>query len=306
MNDHRDRLGPVAEAILQDQIADTVARMGLTIGGQPIPPVLYHSTPLPWALIVSPRDTIRQEADISLEPDLAVADHNALEEQVDQALNLSSLVVPIGGVGVYPTMVQQTSNLEWLSETVAHEWVHNFLTLRPLGMSYLSSPQLRIMNETTASIAGQEIGRVVLETYYPELVPPPAPEPPPVIEEEAPEPPEPVFDFIEEMRETRVTVDGLLAEGRIEEAEQYMEQRRVIFWENGYRSIRKLNQAYFAFYGAYADHPRGGAAGADPVGAAVRTLRLQSSTLEVFLKRIAWMTSFEQLDALVKQQASVP
>ena len=55
-------------------------------------------------------------------------------------------------------------------------------------------------------------------------------------------------------------------------------QRRRVFWDQGYH-IRKLNQAYFAFYGAYADSPGGGAAGADPVGAAVRALRAHSSSL---------------------------
>ena len=78
-----------------------------------------------------------------------------------------------------------------------------------------------------------------------------------------------------------------------------MESRRQIFVENGYR-IRKLNQAYFAFHGAYADRP-GGAAGAseDPVGSAVRKLRNQSPSLAVFLNRISWMWSYEQLQAAV-------
>ncbi len=62
-----------------------------------------------------------------------------------------------------------------------------------------------------------------------------------------------------------------LPQGKIDEAETYMEQRRQLFWQNGYL-IRKLNQAYFAFHGAYADVP-GGAAGEDPVGPAVRALR---------------------------------
>ncbi len=73
------------------------------------------------------------------------------------------------------------------------------------------------------------------------------------------------------MHTTRVHVDELLAAGKITEAETYMDQRRQVFWDNGY-PIRKLNQAYFAFYGAYADVP-GGAAGEDPVGPAVRALR---------------------------------
>jgi hypothetical protein len=83
------------------------------------------------------------------------------------------------------------------------------------------------------------------------------------------------------MHETRVTADQLLAEGKIEEAETYMEARRVFMWENGYH-IRKLNQAFFAFYGAYAD-VAGGAAGEDPVGAAVRTLRAKSASSQPYL-----------------------
>jgi hypothetical protein len=193
-------------------------------------------------------------------------------------------------------MVVQTSDLNYLAEVVAHEWVHNFLTLRPLGINYLTSPELRTMNETAASIAGNEIGSLVIERYYPELVPPPPDPNPPSGTEAPPEPP--AFDFRQEMRATRMIVDRLLAAGKIEEAEQYMDARQADFWNNGYL-IRKINQAYFSFYGAYADQP-GGAAGEDPVGPAVRELRTQSASLEEFLKRIAWMTSFEELQEAVQ------
>jgi hypothetical protein len=101
------------------------------------------------------------------------------------------------------------------------------------------------------------------------------------------------------MHETRVHADELLAEGKIDEAEAYMEQRRLIFWDNGY-PLRKLNQAYFAFHGAYADVP-GGAAGEDPVGPAVRALRQQSGSLAEFIHTIAWMTSFEELQEAIRQ-----
>lgn len=152
------------------------------------------------------------------------------------------------------------------------------------------------MNETTASIAGKVIGQRLIERFYPEFAPPPdpaaatSPEPP---AEEAPE--EPVFDFREEMRETRVTVDAMLAEGEVEGAEAYMEARRQVFWENGYQ-LRKINQAYFAWFGAYADQP-GGAAGEDPVAAAVRELWSRSATLQDFLSTIAWMDSFQDLQS---------
>jgi hypothetical protein len=290
----RELLGSLAESIIQGQLTEIIVEMGLSLGNQTVPPVLYHSTPLPMALIVSPRDTIRQENNISLIPDLTVDQQADLEDQVDESLDVSSLVVGIGGIGLYPTMVMQSSNLNWLSEVVAHEWTHNYLTLRPLGMNYLTSPELRTMNETAASIAGKEIGRALMERYYPELLPPP--ETPPPSPSLPPEPPE--FDFRAEMRETRETVDRLLVDGKIEEAEEYMEERRILFWENGYR-IRKLNQAYFAFHGAYADQP-GGAAGEDPVGAGVRALRVQSPSLADFLRRISWMTSFGELQRAVE------
>lgn len=300
---HRDQLAPLAESILQNQVSHVVNEMGLTLGGQPIPPVLYHSTQLPWGLVISPRDEIRQIEFISLVPETTLEEQVKLENQVERNLDVSSLVVGIGGMGLYPTMVDETSNLNWLSEVIAHEWVHNFLTLRPLGFSYISSPELRTMNETAASIAGVEIGQAVIEKYYPELVPPPpAPEPAP--SRSSPEESQvDVFNFNKEMRKTRERVDQLLAEKKINEAEEYMEQRRVEFWENGYR-IRKLNQAWFAFHGAYADDPSGGAAGADPVGIAVRQLRTQSNTLAEFLNRISWMSSFEQLRRAVENPES--
>ncbi|MCK7530788.1 MAG: hypothetical protein MZV63_06940 [Marinilabiliales bacterium] len=158
------------------------------------------------------------------------------------------------------------------------------------------------MNETTASIVGDEVGYLVLQTYYPEFL---ASQPDlnllslnlhfPLERTRRPAP----FDFRAEMRETRVTADELLAQGEIEEAETYMEQRRQVFWQNGYL-LRKLNQAYFAFHGAYADQP-GGAAGEDLAGPAVRALREQSDSLEDFLNTIAWMTSFEQLQQAIQQ-----
>ena len=293
----RSKLGPLAESVIQSQLAVTIDDLGLAAGGQPLPPVLYHSTPPPMALIVSPRDTIRQDADISLQPDMTADQQEALENRVDRRLNVSSLVVGIGGVGLYPTMVMQTSSLNWLTEVVAHEWIHNFLTLRPLGLNYFTTPELRIMNETAASIAGKEIGKALMMRHYPELLPPPPPENPPAPTEEPEPDQEPVFDFREEMHATRVTVDQLLEEGKVEEAEEYMEARRIFFWEHGYR-LRKINQAYFAFYGAYADQP-GGAAGEDPVGAAVRALRAQSADLAEFLEQIAWMSSYQELEARV-------
>ncbi len=291
----QSQLDPLAEAPLQQQISATLSSLGLTSGGQAIPPVLFHMTPLPYDLIVSPRSVIRQDAAISLDPNLPVDSQVSLEGKVDKNMDVSSLVVPIGGIGTYPTMVEQTTAFDWLSSTIAHEWTHNWLTWHPLGLNYDTTPQLRTMNETTADIVGNEVGKAMLKHYYPEMAAR-------FISETVSMPASPAkanFDFNHELHTTRVHVDELLAQGKITEAESYMEQRRQFFWDNGYQ-IRKLNQAYFAFYGAYADVP-GGAAGEDPVGPAVRALRARSSSLSAFLHTIGKMSSFAQLQAALAQ-----
>jgi hypothetical protein len=291
--------GPIVESVLQRQVSIILNELQLTAAGQPVPPVLYHASPLPFALIVSPRNVIRQDADISLVPEFTIEQMIALEDNVSGHLNVSALVEEVGGIGTYPTMVQETDDLNWLIEVIAHEWTHNYLTLRPLGINYDTSPQLRTMNETTASLAGKEIAQAVIARFYPERVPPP---PPPANNQPGTETPTPqsppVFDFRNEMHITRLHVDELLSAGKIDEAEAYMEQRRQFLWQNGYQ-IRKLNQAYFAFHGAYADEP-GGAAGNDPVGPAVRSLREKSKSLHEFVNRISWFTSFEQLQQAVE------
>jgi len=300
----QNSLAPLAEATLQSQISEALSELGLTTGGQPLPPVLYHTSSTPLALIVSSRNKIEQIANVSVLPTLTLDDQIKLEDGVTKSLDVSTLVVPTGGIGVYPTMVMETTDLRWILSTIAHEWTHNYLNVRPLGINYSTTPELRTMNETTANISGDEVGHLVLQKFYPELLASSLSRDPhllsfhgaTLLSNGSDDPPP--FDFRAEMHETRVTADELLAQGKIEEAEAYMEQRRQVFWDNGYQ-LRKLNQAYFAFHGAYADVP-GGAAGEDPVGPAVRALREQSDSLEDFINTIAWMTSFEQLKEAIE------
>jgi hypothetical protein len=299
LSDEQSRIGPLSETVLQQQTSEILSENHLTLGGQPVPPLLYRVTPLPMALIISPRSIIRQDANISLLPELSLDQVVTLENEVERKFNVSALVTNVGGIGDYPTMVLSTTDMNFLSNTIAHEWTHNYLTMRPLGLDYDVSPDLRTMNETTASIVGKEIGLEMLTRYYPQF----APQPPPVQSsqnnDQQPDNSPPVFDFRKEMHITRLTADELLASGKIKEAESYMEARRKFFWDNGYQ-IRRLNQAYFAFNGAYADEP-GGAAGADPVGPAVRALRQQSPSLADFLNRISWMTSLADLQRALKK-----
>ena len=124
-------LSALVESILQAQVAQVLAEQGLGFLAQPQPPILYHSTPLPKALIVSPRNTIQQDVNISLLADLGMEEITALESRVEEYMDVSALVVNVGGIGVYPTMVQRSSSIEWTLDTIVHEWTHNYLTLHP-------------------------------------------------------------------------------------------------------------------------------------------------------------------------------
>lgn len=277
----------LAEAILQEQIESVYRDEGFALGGQVIPPLRFRFTPLPYVLILSPRDRIERVDQRELQTGLAVDEQDRIERAMTARFNLSALVTPIGGLGAYPTMLPETASIEFTVATAAHEWVHNYLLLSPVGLNYSVDPAARIINETTATLVEDEISPRVLSRFYPDLArantPPGRPAGPAAPARTDP----PRFDFRKEMRETRLRVDDLLAASRIDEAESYMEERRKLFVKNGY-GIRKLNQAYFAFYGAYNAEPGGApAAGRDPIGPAVQALRQRSASVGNFLRAIA-------------------
>jgi hypothetical protein len=285
----------LAEAIVQAQISDMLAEYGFGRFGEVFPPVAIRFTQLPTIMITSRRDVIERTGAYPLEHGLTVDQMEQIEEGVDDELGVSSLIVPLGGLAVWPAMQIEIGYLPYVYQVGAHEWTHHYLAFYPLGFNYGATPDLYTINETVAGIVENEIGWAVLDRYYPDLAPPP-PDYTPQPETVEPPPSEPAepppFDFRAEMHQTRVRADELLAAGRIEEAEAYMEARRRIFVENGYQ-IRKINQAYFAFYGSYADEP--GATGSDPIGPALRELRYYSPSLADFIDSVRGVTTFEEI-----------
>jgi hypothetical protein len=283
----------LVEAILEGQVAAVLVEQGFGFLGQLLPPISAHFTQVPNLLVVSPRNEIRFDVSINLKP-MTTDDIAALESQVDSSQEVSSLIVPLGGIALYPAMVLETASIPWALDTIAHEWLHHYLFAFPLGLAYFNGEsfvgETRIINETTASLFGHEISNLVLARYYPDLVPPPPQPPPP----NAPTPEPPAFDFGREMDITRRQVDALLAEEQVGEAEAYMEERRRLFVANGYL-IRKLNQAYFAFYGGYQSGDTPGVGGADPIGPTIQAIREASPTLGDWVVTIRGITTRDQL-----------
>jgi hypothetical protein len=287
-----DKQGQV-EAILEEQITRILVSQDLKTLEIVWPPVKFQFEQLPIYLVISPREEIRVKKAVYLEHGLGLDIREAIEEEIDETFDVSSLTVGVGGLSVYPTMVMEVASLGFVLNTAAHEWTHGYMFFRPLGWHYDASPQMRTINETVASIVGDEVGGLVIARFYPELAPPPVAE-----SEEQPQP-EPVeSEFNREMRRIRLTVDDMLAQGDVEGAEGYMEERRRFLVSQGYY-IRKLNQAYFAFYGSYATSPTS----VDPIGEALQRLRQESASLREFVDTVAFMSSHEDLWQILGEQA---
>lgn len=291
---------PLAESILEGQVAAVLVDQGFGLDGQLLPPIAMHFTQVPDLLIISPRDKIRFDVSINLYP-MPVDQMDALENKIDKQLNVSSLIVPLGGIALYPAMILETSSLPFAVQTFAHEWLHHYLFFYPLGLNYTFGGETRIINESTAEQFGQAIAPLVLRRYYPDLAPPPSDHrsPPPSSSKPPPTPDPNAFDFGAAMNETRVTVDHLLADGKIDQAEAYMEQRRELFVAHGYL-IRKLNQAYFAFYGGY-QTAAPGQGGSNPIGPAVAAIKQQSASIYDWIATMRGIATRDQLLAAVKK-----
>ncbi len=291
VRDDYDDLAPKVEAIIGHEIEHQLRDEGL--GFRFIkwtlifPPVLFVFERLPKILIVSPRDHVERLDDMLLSPDMTIEDIEALEDRILEKHNLSTIVEGLGGYSTYPAMVQQKRSFYSSISTAAHEWTHAYLFFYPLGRAYDKGGAVREINETVADMIGYEIADSISLAYGHE---PPSRQPPPVENETT-------FDFVAEMRETRGTLDSLLAEGKIEEAERYLEERRQIFVAAGF-AIRKLNQAYFAFHGTYAFSP----ASVSPVAEQLEELRGYFPTLGEFLAAVRKVSTHDKLLALLAEK----
>lgn len=287
-----------ARDILARQITEVLETEGIVHPFEHIepesvfPPVSFVMAPPPTLLVISPRDYVYQEKTVTLLPDLGTEERVAIESRVD-ALGWVSLVVDLGGIGAtYPALVNDSYRLQTTIEIAVEEWLHQYLVFEPLGGAYLrhllgirEDGDIVTINETLVGIVSDELALKVMTRYYPQYI---------IVEAEPA--PEGEFDYNRAMRETRLTVDALLADGDIAGAEVYMEERRQYLAENGYY-IRKLNQAYFAFHGSYGDE----ATSVDPVGEDLRALRERYDSLREFLAAAAEMKSRGDIAAALAQ-----
>ena len=277
----RDMQAEVEET-LESEISAVLSQEGFSSRiGLIFPPVDTVYARSPGALIISPRDRIAQKSSTLLKPGISDPERERLENLIFQEDGTSALIVSTGGVATYPSVVSASGTLHNALVTTAHEWLHHWFFFQPLGQHFWDNADMTTLNETAASIGGEIIGDRAFTAMTGEVV----------NREPSTAPPDPdSFDFNAEMRETRLMAEDLLAEGKIEEAESYMEERRQFLDDNGFY-VRKINQAFFAFHGSYAT----GAASVSPIGDQLEELRDNAGSAEEFLKTVGRFDRVEDL-----------
>lgn len=285
----RDGVEEYLEAALSTQVA--AADLD-TVGGMVWPPVDIRLDQSPSLLIMSPRDRIERIENYLIKPDIPPEEAEVIEQAILDDQDVSAIIMRTGGLGSYPATVSPRSDPMRLLEVAGHEWIHNYLFFKPLGINFFDSPEMITLNETVADMAGRELGRMAYAALTGEeveiLVPPRD------LESNG-NGAEDEFDFFRFMRQTRLRTDELLAQGMIEEAERYMEDRRIELQDHRIY-IRKVNQAYFAFTGSYGES----GASVSPVASQLWDLRMRSGSVGQFLKTIAGVTSPEEFASLVE------
>ena len=288
----RESIERETEGILARQLSKAATSLGIYnpldsywMVGTTFPPVMMRLQEPPKLLVVSPRECIDRLASITLDPDISQVEAVALEDAVE-GLGVAAIVVGLGGIATYPSFVNNNYGLRSALDIAAEEWMHQYLFFRPLGFRYalyelgFSQPlDIVIMNETLAGMVAAELAAEVYWRFYSQILSVPATQLA-----------QPDFDFYGELCITRGTVDVLLEMGRVVEAEAYMEVRRQELAEHGYY-VRKLNQAFFAFYGCYANQP----GFESPIGADLQALRDKSSSLADFVQTASSFTGRDDL-----------
>ena len=274
----REAMQRDVEETVESEVDAILNREGFSAWpGLIFPPVDTHFSKAPGVLVLSPRDRIFRLETRILRPGLADIEKELLEDTVLEEEDLSALVVEISGIATFPSIVSERVDLRRALDAVAHEWLHHWFFFKPLGQGFWDSPEMTTLNETAATIGGLEMGALA----YAAITGGPG--------DRRLNPREAAssFDFDGAIGETRLRAEELLVQGEIEEAEAYMEERRLLLVEQGFR-IRKINQAFFAFRQSYATDP----GSISPIDAQLRELRERSDSLEDFLKTVAGFGSY--------------
>lgn len=246
------------------------------------PPVDIKLGQPPGIIITSPRNEINMLQTKLVKGGLSWRTKESIEFNIESSENLSALVDSLSGLGTYPALVSDIYDLNMVLQTASHEWLHNYWIFKPLGRNMWDSDEMYILNESAANLAGNELGNQAYKIIGI-----------PIDDNIKPN----TNLYIEKtLRETRIRVDSYLVAGEIKIAEAYMETQKNKINDQGY-SIRKLNQAYFAFRGNYADSP----SSTSPIWDQLVEFRSYCNSIGEFILKISGIHSYKDFEVLLEK-----
>ena len=276
-----------AEEAIEAVMSDVLRKQGLGFRANILfPPTDFRLETPPLILITSPRNKITLKDSKLVKNGIKPNIKEQIERIVEEDNITSALVDDLAGLGTYPAFVSDKYDLRQIVRTAAHEWLHNYWIFHSFGRNMWDSPEMYTLNETAADIAGNELGDLAfirlggtiqnnsskygsVEVSHPHLT--------------------------RILRDTRQAVESLLQQGETEEAEKLMRESQWTQKLGGY-SIRKINQAYFAFRGNYADSP----ASTSHIGAELKEYRSLFHTTGEFVKSLSKIKSYEQFKQVLE------
>ncbi len=268
------------EKDIQKIVRNQIKAEGIDTKGFVFPPVSIKIFDPPLLLVTSPRNLISREKEILLDSSMKNSRKNIIEQKILDEENLSAVILEIGGLASYPSMIKPNTNFERLFELTAHEWLHQYLIFYPLGRSIFKNNEMNEINETLANIFGKEISKKICANELYEIY---------CENSELTTTTNKNFDYDFFMKETRETVDLLLKNNNISKAEKYMEERRKNL-ENEGILIRKINQAWFAFHGTYTDSPTS----VSPVFSILKKIQEDTENMKEFIDILKNIDSYQQ------------
>jgi len=208
----REELRGRAEEAIESAVSRAANNHGLGFTfGILLPPTDFRLGDPPHLLIISRRDKIVMSDSKLINPNLKWSERAEIENRAELYENTSALVDDLAGLGTYPAIVSDKDSLRQIMRTAAHEWLHNYWIMKPLGRNMWNSQNMQILNETAADLVGTELGDEAFTILGNDI-------------ENAYK-----YDTFSSsnphlftiLRETRINVEEMLKNGNIEEAEKY-------------------------------------------------------------------------------------
>jgi len=238
----------------------------------------------PNILIISPTNEIKLTYSILLKQNLTIKEKEIIENKIEKKFNVSAIVLKIGGIAFYPSLIPKDMEHTKIINNTIHEWLHQYFSLYDLGQNIYKDNKMLALNETLVSYISEELANNIMinETQSTKIKT------------------KEINSFNSEIRFTRSITDNLLSKNKIDIAEKFMLSQKNKLNDQGYQ-IRKINQAYFAFYNSYGNTPQS----TNNILSKLKCIRTKNAKLNVFINKLKNINNFSKFENILNSDLDI-